>query len=295
MRKRVRGSRVGEIVGRHVDRLDGRHRAGGRRGDPLLELAHLGRQRRLVADRARHTPEQCRHLGARLHEPEDVVDEEEHVLALVAEVLGHGQPREADAKTRARRLVHLSVDERDLVDHLGLGHLEQQVVPLARALPHAREDGDAAMLPGDVVDQLLDEHGLARPRAAEEPDLPASDERRDQVDHLDPGLEDLHLRREVAECGWVAVNRPALHALRRGPLVVDGIARHVPEATERRVADRDRDRVTRIRRRPSLARGRPSNPSRRPGLGRRPSVAGPRRSASPSFRRAASTSMARAL
>ena len=49
--------------------------------------AHLGRQRRLVADCARHAPEQRRDLGARLDEAEDVVDEQQHVLALLAEVL----------------------------------------------------------------------------------------------------------------------------------------------------------------------------------------------------------------
>jgi peptide chain release factor 1 len=65
---------------------------------PLLQLPHLGRERRLVADRARHPAEQRRHLGARLDEAEDVVDEEEDVLALVAEVLRHRQAREADAQ-----------------------------------------------------------------------------------------------------------------------------------------------------------------------------------------------------
>src|SRR5204863_306421 len=82
-----------------------------------------------------------------------VVDEEQHVLALIAEVLGHRQAGEADAQPGARRLVHLSVDERDLVEHARLRHLEDQVVALARALPHAGEDGYAAVLARDVVDQ----------------------------------------------------------------------------------------------------------------------------------------------
>src|SRR4051812_39976513 len=37
-----RGRRVGEVVGRDVDRLDRRDRARAGRGDPLLQLAHLG-------------------------------------------------------------------------------------------------------------------------------------------------------------------------------------------------------------------------------------------------------------
>ena len=117
-----------------------------RRGDPLLQLAHLGGERRLVADGARHAAEQRRDLGARLDEPEDVVDEEQHVLALVAEVLRHRQAGEADAQARARRLVHLAVAERDLVEHARLLHLEQEVVALARALADAGEHRDAAVL-----------------------------------------------------------------------------------------------------------------------------------------------------
>jgi hypothetical protein len=50
-----------------------------RRGDALLQLTHLRGQRRLVAHGAGHAAEQRRHLGARLREAEDVVDEEQHV------------------------------------------------------------------------------------------------------------------------------------------------------------------------------------------------------------------------
>ena len=59
------------------------------RGDALLERAHLGGQRGLVTDGARDAAEERGHFRAGLREAEDVVDEEEHVLALfVAEVLG---------------------------------------------------------------------------------------------------------------------------------------------------------------------------------------------------------------
>jgi hypothetical protein len=44
---------------------------------------------------------------AGLREAEDIVDEEQHVLALVAEIFGDSQASEADADARARRLVHL--------------------------------------------------------------------------------------------------------------------------------------------------------------------------------------------
>src|SRR5438128_1834354 len=93
VREHRRRRRIGEVVGGHVDRLHRGDRALARGGDPLLQLAHLGLERGLVADLRGHPPEQRRDLGAGLHEAEDVVDEQQHVLALVAEVLGHRQTR----------------------------------------------------------------------------------------------------------------------------------------------------------------------------------------------------------
>jgi peptide chain release factor 1 len=102
VRERRRRRRVGVVVGGHVDRLTEVIEPFLVEVMPLLQLAHLGQQRRLVADRARHAAEQRRHFRARLREAEDVVDEEEHVLLLgVAEVLGDGQAAERDAQARA--------------------------------------------------------------------------------------------------------------------------------------------------------------------------------------------------
>ena len=58
------------------------------------------------------------------------------------------RPERADAKARARRLVHLPEDERDLVEDARLLHLEPEVVALAGALADAGEHGDAAVLAG---------------------------------------------------------------------------------------------------------------------------------------------------
>ena len=176
---------------------------------------------------------------------------------LVAEVLRHRQAREGDAQARARRLVHLAVDERDLVEHARLRHLEQEVVALARALAHAGEDGDAAVLLRDVVDELLDEDGLPDAGAAEEADLAALHVRGDEVDDLDARLERLDLRREVAELGRVAMDRPALACPGDRLELVDRLADHVPEPPERRLADRDGDRPVRCRR-TTAPRERPS-------------------------------------
>ena len=241
MREGRRRRRVGVVVGRHVNRLHRGDRALLRRRDALLQLAHLAEQRRLIADRRRHAAEQRRHFRAGLREPEDVVDEEQHVLAFgVAEVLGDGQRRQPDAQARARRLRHLSVDERRArlagvldVDDAALLELEPEVVALARAFADAAEHRHAAVLQGDVVDQLHDDDGLADAGAAEQADLAALQVRLEQVDDLDAGLEHLQLGRLVLEGRRGAVNRPALLRLDRPIRKVDRLAEHVQHAAER--------------------------------------------------------------
>ena len=85
---------------------------------------------------------------------------------------------QGDAQARAGRLVHLAEDHarscRCTPDSL---HLEPEVVALAGALAHAGEDGVAAVLGGDVADQLLDDDRLADAGAAEQADLAAARER----------------------------------------------------------------------------------------------------------------------
>ena len=215
--------RVGQVVGRHVDRLHRSDRAllGG--GDALLQRAHVGGERRLIAHGRGDAAEQRRHLRAGLGEAEDVVDEEQHVLALVAEMLGDGQAGEADAGAGAGRLVHLAVDQRAfgalgaaglvrVLVHAGIDHLVIEVVALAGALADAGEHRIAAMRLGDVVDQLHDQHGLADAGAAEQADLAALGIRREQVHDLDAGDQDLRprsigRRRTGPAGGWRASRR----------------------------------------------------------------------------------------
>ena len=182
-------------------------------GDALLQVTHLGGQRGLVAYGGGHTAQQCGHLGTGLGEAEDVVHEQKHVLALIAEVLGLGQAGQTHAQTGSRRLVHLAVDQAGLVDNAGLAHLQVQVGTLAGALAHAGEHRGAAVLLGQVVDELLDDNGLADASAAEQARLAALDEGLDQVDGLDAGLEDLGLRGQVVvrrgrDGGWACSPSP---------------------------------------------------------------------------------------
>ena len=97
--------RIGEIVGRHVNRLDRGDRGAGDRGDALLQLGDFGGERRLIADPRRQAAEQAGDLAARLHEAIDVVDQQQHVLVrAVAEIFGDGERGQAGAPARARRL-----------------------------------------------------------------------------------------------------------------------------------------------------------------------------------------------
>jgi len=63
-----------------------------------------------------------------------------------------------------------------------------EVVALAGALADAGEDREAAVLGGNIADELLDNDGLADARAAIGADLAAAGEGRDQVDDLKPRL-----------------------------------------------------------------------------------------------------------
>ncbi len=65
-----------------------------------------------------------------------------------------------------------------------------EVVALAGALADAGEHRGAAMALGDVVDQLLDQHGLADAGAAEQADLAALGVGGEEVDDLDAGDQD---------------------------------------------------------------------------------------------------------
>ena len=273
-----RRRRVGEVVGRDVDRLHRGDRALARRGDALLQLAHLRLQRRLVADLRGHAAEERGDLRAGLHEAEDVVDEEQHVLALdVAEVLRHRQAGQRDAHARAGRLVHLAEDEHRLVDDARLLHLEPEVVALARALAHAAEGRQAAVLLGEVVDELLDEDRLADAGAAEQADLAALGVGREQVDDLDAGLEHLGGRGEVLDVrapggGSASAPRPRPSSPRSIVL-----AEQVEDAAERHLADRHGDRAAGVGDLGAARRGRRWSPWRPRGRGRRRGAAAPRR------------------
>ncbi len=183
--------RIAEVVGRNVNRL---HRGDGARGgvaDALFQVRKFGGQRRLVAEPRRQLAHQPGNFRAGLDEAENVVDQQQHVLArVVAKILGHGQGRVADAKARARRFVHLAEHQHGLVEHARGLDLAVQFLAFAAALADAAEHADTLVVADDVVDQLRDQHGLADAGAAEQPALAAALQRSQHVDGFDAGLED---------------------------------------------------------------------------------------------------------
>ena len=77
-----------------------------------MQRPHLRPQGRLIPHRRRHTAQEGRHFRPGLREPENVIDKQEHVLIFfIAEIFGNGQSRQADAKARARRLIHLAIHQ----------------------------------------------------------------------------------------------------------------------------------------------------------------------------------------
>ena len=121
-------------------------------------------------------------------------------------------------------------------------HFQPQVVAFAGALADAGEDGHAAVVVAHGADQLLKQDGLADAGAADQAGLAAARQRRQQVDDLDAGFQELQaapLRRE----SWGGpMNRPALGLLERRT-TVQRLAEHVEQPTQRLRPDRHPDRL----------------------------------------------------
>jgi len=94
----------------------------------------------------------------------------------------------------------------------------------------------------DVADQFHQRHSLAHAGAAEQADLAALGDRHDQVDHLDAGFQNLNRGGLVGIRRRLAVDRHELVGVDRTGFVDRG-AEHIHDAAQRRLADRNHDRV----------------------------------------------------
>ena len=124
-------------------------------------------------------------------------------------------------------------------------HFDVEIVSFAGPLAHPGETAHAAVGFGDIVNELLNEYGLADARTAKEPDFAPLAIRGKEVDDLDAGLEDLYFGRLLHERGGGPVDGHArLGANRR--TVVDRIADDVENAAKALRTHRHRNGSTRV-------------------------------------------------
>ena len=116
--------RIGQVVGRHVKRLQGRDRSAFFGTDPLLKITDLGSQRRLISGFRWNAPQKGRYLRPGLDEPVHVIDKKKDILVLVLQMFSQGHPGQRDLKARARRLIHLPEGHHDLICNLLFLHFE---------------------------------------------------------------------------------------------------------------------------------------------------------------------------
>ena len=114
----------------------------------------------------------------------------------------------------------------------GLLHFQPEVVALAGALAYAGKYGEAAVLGGNVVDQLLDDDRLADTRAAEQAGFAALEKGLDEVDDLNARLEHLLVRGLLVERRSGMVDGIALLRVHRSQ-IVDRLADDVEHAAQR--------------------------------------------------------------
>ena len=238
------GGGIGDIIGRDVDGLDGGNGTLGGGGNTLLEHTKILSEGGLVTDGGGNTAEKGRHLGVSLGEAENVINEEEHILALdITEVLGHGEGGLGNTGTGTRGLVHLTVDQDALglagkVNDLGLHHLEVEIGTLTSTLTDTSEDGETTVTLGDVVNKLHNNDGLADTSTTEETNLTTLAVRENEINDLDTSGEDGILGGLVGELGGNGVNGHA-HLLADVATLIDGITKNVEDATEGLAANGD--------------------------------------------------------
>jgi peptide chain release factor 1 len=240
------GGRISQIISRDVDSLDGSNGSllGG--GNTLLHTTHIDGESGLVTDGRGDTTQKGRHLGTGLGESENVVNEEKHILTLlVTEVLSHRQASKGDTGTGTRGLVHLTEHQGDLglaieLNDGSLLHFVVQIVTLTGSLTDTSEDGVTTVSLGDVVDELLNEHGLADTGTTEETNLSTTGVGGKEIDDLDTSDQNLGGGRLLDELGSLGVNGEVLISLDRTTLV-DGVASDVHDTAKSSGTDGDGD------------------------------------------------------
>ncbi|KAH3670907.1 hypothetical protein OGAPHI_000618 [Ogataea philodendri] len=237
-------SRISQIIGWHVNGLDGGNGTLSSGGNSLLQQTHISGQSWLVTDGRRNTTQQSRHFRTSLSESENVVNEQQHILTFfISEVLGNGQTSKSNSGSSSRWLVHLTEHQGDLrvtlqVDDTSLLHFTVQVVTFSGSLTHTSENGETTVSLGNVVNQLLNENGLTDTGTTEQSNLTTSCVWGKQVHNLDTSLQDFSSSRLLNKSWWVSVDWVSLLALNWTSLV-NRLTNNVDDSTQSTSSDRD--------------------------------------------------------
>ena len=207
-----------------------------------MQLTHLGTEGGLIPGLGGNAPHQGGDLRPGLHKPEHIVDKEQHILALGLKPFGLGNTGFGHLKARARRLIHLAERHDDLRQNALMFKLVVKLVSFANAFAYPREHTDAVMLLGHIVNDLLNDHALAAPRATENACLAPLHDRIQEIDHLNACLKHLpfvlgdavHIDMQFA---GVAVNGPVFSSI-DGPFTVDRLPHHVDNPAEQGISHR---------------------------------------------------------
>ena len=121
----------------------------------------------------------------------------------------------------------------------------EKVITLTGTLTNTGEHRVTTVGLGDVVDELLDKHGLTDTGTTEQTNLTTTSVRGKQVDDLNTGLENLGSSRLLNKGRRVAVDWHARNSVNRSTLV-NGVTSDIDDTAERTVTDRNRDRSTSV-------------------------------------------------
>lgn len=163
------------------------------------------------------------------------------ILSFVTELLCDRKTSKSDTGTSSGGLVHLTEDQGDLGLAIKLNdgcllHFVVQIVTLTGTLTDTSEDGVTTVGLGDVVDELLNEHGLADTGTTEETNLSTTSVGGEQVNDLDTRHQNLGGCRLLNELGSFSVNGQILVSL-DGATLVNRVTGDVHDTAESASAD----------------------------------------------------------
>ena len=169
------------------------------------------------------------------------VNEQQNVLVLdVTEVFRHGQAGQGYAHTNPWRFVHLTEDKRGVLQHTHLLHFQEEVSTLTGALADSSEHGGTGEVSGNTGNHFLNQHGLADTSAAEQADLAAFHVRREQVNDLDSGFQNLGFAFQFVEWWRIAMDSP-LFAVAAQAWFVQALTECVEHVALHTVSNRNAD------------------------------------------------------